>query len=83
MFCGTLKCVDLVAEGKPGAPEKDTVLIRMRVSRHLYAYLTWLKDNTMRGASENDVALQLLTNRLIEMKDGNYREGSLPPSNGK
>jgi hypothetical protein len=62
-----------------GAPKKEkTELIRMRVSANLYAYLTHLKGNTMLGASENDVALYLLTARLEEMRQKEYRERPLP-----
>ncbi len=69
-----------MAKGRAGAPKKEpTVLIRMRVSQRLYDYLGWLKANTMRGASENDVALQVLTEALIEMRERGYSEGALPP----
>jgi hypothetical protein len=69
-----------VAKDKAGAPPKEpTVLVRMRVSARLYEYLGWLKRNTMKGASENDVALLLLSNLLIEMRDGGYKEAALPP----
>lgn len=67
-------------EKKPGAPKKEpTVLVRMRVSARLHEYLGWLKRNSMKGASENDVALLLLTNLLTEMREKGYREPPLPP----
>ena len=51
-----------------------TVLIRMRVSPALHAYLGALARNTMLGASENDVAEYLLTQRLEQMRSENYHE---------
>jgi hypothetical protein len=51
-----------------------TVLIRMRVSPNLYAYLGILARDTMLGASENDVAEYLLTQRLEEMEAAKYHE---------
>ena len=46
----------------------------MLVSARLYAYLTLLKNQTMLGASENDVATFVLTQRLGEMLEQNYHE---------
>jgi hypothetical protein len=63
---------------KAGAPKKaPTQLIRMKVSSRLYAYLTYLKSETSLGASENDVALYLLTQRIEEMQQSQYREPPL------
>jgi hypothetical protein len=52
-----------------GAPTKDTKLLRMNVSIPLYEMLTRLKAVTHWGASENDVALYLLTKQLDAVKD--------------
>jgi hypothetical protein len=58
---------------KAGPPEKeDTFLIRMAVSVRVYEYLSWLKRNTMLGASENDVARYVLTDALKAMRRDNY-----------
>lgn len=55
---------------KKGAPKKSpTKLLRMRVSAKLYSYLTYLKDNTHLGASENDVAQYLLTEQLSDFRN--------------
>ncbi len=70
----------MVAKGKRGAPKKEPgKLIRMRVSARLHEYLGWLRRNTMKGKSENEVALYLLTNLLTTMREKNYRERPLPP----
>ena len=64
---------------KLGAPKKaPTKLVRMRVSARLYAYLGYLKAETSLGASENEVALYLLTKRIEEMQQSGYREPPLP-----
>lgn len=52
-----------------GAPKKQqTVLIRMSVSAKLHRYLTYLARTTTMGASENDVALFLLTRELEALR---------------
>jgi len=56
-----------------------TANIRMRVSRTLFEFLTLLKDNTVLGASENDVASYLLTKQLERMRLENYLEKSRLP----
>ena len=56
-------------------PKKPkTALIRMRVSPNLYAYLGILARDTMLGASENDVAEYLLTQKLEQMEHEKYHE---------
>lgn len=63
-----------------GAPKKEkTKLIRMNVSSTLFAYLTMLKQETMLGASENDVAKYILTQRLEQMRNENYHEQQALP----
>jgi hypothetical protein len=70
----------LVAKGKAGAPKKEpTVTVRMRVPLRLYDYLGWLKRNTMKGASENDVALTILTEVLTDMRTKGYSEPPIQP----
>jgi hypothetical protein len=60
-------------------PKKPkTVLIRMRVSPNLYAYLGILARNTILGASENDVAEYVLTQRLEQMEAEKYHERKIP-----
>ena len=52
-----------------GAPKKQqTVLIRMSVSAKLHRYLSHLARTTTMGASENDVALFLLTRELETLR---------------
>jgi hypothetical protein len=58
-----------------GAPLKEeTVLVRMAVSKPLYAYLTLLSSRSALGASENDVARYLLTQRIEQMIAARYHE---------
>ena len=49
-----------------------TIPLRMKVSPNLYEYLGVLVRETVLGASENDVATFLLTERLKQMKDDGY-----------
>lgn len=52
-----------------GAPKKlKTVLMRLTVSAKLHAYLNHLAQTTTMGASENDVALFILTRELEAMR---------------
>jgi hypothetical protein len=48
--------------------------VRFTVSPQLYGYLGWLRDNTVLGKSENDVAQQVLTQRLTEMRDESFKD---------
>jgi len=58
-----------------GAPLKEeTVTIRMAVSKPLYAYLRLLRIKTSLGASENDIARYLLTQRIEQMIAEKYHE---------
>ena len=52
--------------------------VRFTVSDQHYTYLGWLKDNTVLGKSENDVAKHVLTQRLTEMRQEDYRDKSTP-----
>jgi hypothetical protein len=54
--------------------EKKTQNLRIRVSAKLHDYLGILARETMLGASENDVAEFLLTQRLEQMRRENYHE---------
>ena len=64
------------------APKKEpTKPLRMKVSARLYAYLGWLRRNTMLGSSENDVAEYLLTQRLEAMRQAKYSEPDLLEGN--
>jgi len=60
--------------------KQKTVLIRLRVSRKLYEYLGYLKRHTILGASENDVAENVLTRRLEAMLAEKYHETHAPPT---
>lgn len=58
-----------------GAEKKlKTVPMRLSVSPNLFEYLGYLSRNTLLGASENDVAEYLLTQRLEAMQAENYVE---------
>ena len=48
--------------------------IRFTVSAQLYGYLEWLSKNTVLGKTENEVARQVLTQRLTEMREEKYRD---------
>lgn len=48
---------------KPKLPE-----VRFTVSPRLHRYLGWLVENSVLGKSENDVAQQVLTQQLSEMR---------------
>ena len=64
-----------------GAPKKEkTVLLRMRVSARLHAYLGYLSRHTIMGASENDVALGVLTERLNVMIESKFHDRVKPPT---
>jgi hypothetical protein len=49
--------------------------VRFSVSPVLWKYLTWLSEHTVLGKSENEVARQILTDRLAEMREESYRDG--------
>jgi hypothetical protein len=59
-----------------GSKKLKTVALRMKVSPNLYEYLGFLVRETVLGASENDVATFLLTERLRQLKDAGYPSGS-------
>lgn len=46
--------------------------IRFTVSPKLFAYLSWLSQETVLGKKENEVAQQILTTKLSEMKNENF-----------
>lgn len=63
---------------------KATKNLRFRVSANLFHYLEILKNETVLGASENDIAEYLLTRRLEEMIAEKYHENqSLKPKTDK
>lgn len=65
-----------------GAPEKgETKPLRIAVSEKLREYLGFLSRNTILGASDNDVARYLLTQKIEEMIKSRYHETAIPPDN--
>ncbi|HEX4055939.1 MAG TPA: hypothetical protein VHX86_16875 [Tepidisphaeraceae bacterium] len=56
------------------AEEPENGDVRFTVSANHYAYLSWLVRNTVLGRSENEVAKQILTQRLTEMRQEDYRD---------
>ncbi|MCG8356959.1 MAG: hypothetical protein MI920_15435 [Kiloniellales bacterium] len=48
--------------------------VRFSVSARLHAYLGWLAQHTVLGKTENDVAKQVLTQRLAEMRQEDYKQ---------
>lgn len=62
-----------------GAPKKQqTVLMRLTVSARLHRYLSHLARTTTMGASENDVALFLLTRELEALRQTDAYAFDLP-----
>lgn len=65
------------------AEKKETEPLRIVVSARLRTYLTILKKKTMLGASENDVAAYLLTQRLEAMLKEKYHvKNTVPDDDG-
>lgn len=58
-------------EGKPGD-------VRFKVSPQFWSYLRWLSRNTLLGKTANDVARQVLTARLSEMRQEDFKDGQKP-----
>jgi hypothetical protein len=56
-------------------PEPEKTEVRFGVSANLWKYLGFLVKNTVLGRNENEVARQILTDRLAEMRQEDYREG--------
>ena len=50
--------------------------VRFTVSTNLWTYLGWLTENTVLGKTEKEVAKQLLTQRLTEMREESYKDKS-------
>ena len=71
----------IVQRRKRGRPPTrgGTRSVTFKVSLALYEYLTWLRHNSMFGTSENMVALRLLTDKLEEMRQNDYRMPPVPP----
>jgi hypothetical protein len=52
--------------------------VRFGVSSQLWKYLGWLARTTLLGRNENEVARQVLTEKLAEMRQEDYRDGQKP-----
>lgn len=48
--------------------------IRFTASPQMWRYLGWLSRNTLLGRSEIDVARQIITQRLSEMRQEDFRD---------
>jgi len=48
--------------------------VRFTPSPQLWKYLGWLAHNTLLGKTEHEVAKQLLTTKLSEMRREEYRD---------
>ena len=57
--------------------EKDGE-VRFSVNGQTLAYLNWLARHTTLGKGPNDVARQLLIQRLSEMRQENFKDGQKP-----
>lgn len=56
------------------ADEKGDV-VRFTAAPQLWKYLGWLSRNTVLGKDEHQVARQILTDRLAQMRQENYSDG--------
>jgi hypothetical protein len=56
---------------------KSGELVRFTAPPQLWKYLGWLARNTVLGKDEHQVARQLLTERLAQMRQENYKD---PPN---
>jgi hypothetical protein len=56
-------------------PEKGGEAMRLVLSSQVWNYLGWLARNTVLGKDEKEVAKQVLTDRLAEMRQEDYRDG--------
>ncbi|QKC83294.1 hypothetical protein EB232_18205 [Mesorhizobium sp. NZP2077] len=52
--------------------------VRFTVSSQTMKYLAWLSRHTVLGKGENEVARQVLTQRLAEMRQEDYRDWQKP-----
>ncbi len=55
--------------------EKGGEAMRLVLSSQVWNYLGWLARNTVLGKDEKEVAKQVLTDRLAEMRQEDYRDG--------
>ena len=55
---------------------EDGKEVRFKASPQMWAYLGWLAKHTVLGRSEIDVARQLLTQRLAEMRQENFSDSN-------
>jgi hypothetical protein len=49
--------------------------VRFTAPPQLWKYLGWLARNTVLGKDEHQVARQILTERLAQMRQENYSDG--------
>ena len=47
--------------------------VRFTVSPQVWRYLSWLSRNSVLGATEHEVARQILVDRLAEMRQEDYK----------
>ena len=63
---------------EPGdEPEGKEGEIKFSINSQAFSYLQWLVKNTTLGRGRNEVARQLLIQRLTEMKGENYKVDKL------
>jgi hypothetical protein len=48
--------------------------VRFSPNSQFWNYLGWLSRNTLLGKTENEVARQVLTDKLTEMRQEDYRD---------
>ena len=57
-----------------GSESEKTKEVRFTPSPQLWKYLGWLAENTVLGKDEREVAKQVLTDKLAEMRQESYRD---------
>lgn len=74
------KCQILTEFAEATMPEEDEKPgeVRFTPSLAMWKYLGWLVRNTVLGKTENEVAKQVLTDRLAEMRQEDYRDHLRP-----
>jgi len=61
-----------------GSEDEKPGEIRFTPSLPMWKYLGWLTRHTVLGKTENEVARQVLTDRLAAMREEDYRDWQKP-----
>jgi hypothetical protein len=58
--------------------KQETQTLSITLPKAAYGYLAHLARNSMLGATENDVAVRLLTDRLLELSQQKFHDEKAP-----